>query len=183
MFYLNAPILEAVGRLNRSVKVYCYKDVDHYYLQMDVASKIANLTFRASATGKLNVDEWIKVLKESLQYDAATYEAEYVAYRAEGKAICLAGLGGWKLANHIKTLGRKATVRCVERFYLFKPLEVMEALLERGKLTRDMAEKLVLEHVEFVRGYVLSTKTIDEAYFLWLLSKRYHKTASLQIQT
>jgi hypothetical protein len=47
----------------------------------------------------------------------------------------------------------------------------MEALLELGKLTADVAEKLIWEHVEFVRSYVLSTKTIDETYFLWLLSK------------
>ena len=175
-FYLNDPILEALGRLNRTVKVFCYKDVDNYHLQIDAASKIANLTFRASATGKVDVDEWIKVLKESLQYDALAHEAEYVIYRAEGKTVCLTGLGGWKLANRIKMMGHEAAVRCVERFYRFKPLEVMEALLELGKLTRGVAEKLIWEHVEFVRGYVLSTETIDEAYFLWLLSKHYSKT-------
>jgi len=181
-FYLNTPLLKALCKLNRSVRIFCYKDVDYYHLQMETASKIANLTFKASTTGKINVDEWIKVLKESLQYDATSYEAEFVAYKAEGKTICLAGLAGWKLANHIKTLGQKASVKCVERFYRFKPLEVMEALLELGKLTRDVAEKLIWEHVEFVKSYVLSTKTIDEAYFLWLLSKYYYKTPSLQIQ-
>ena len=181
-FYLNAPLLEALCKLDRNVRIFCYKDVDYYHLQMQVASKIANLTFRASATGKLDVDEWIKALKENLQYDSTTYEAEYVAYKARGRVICLAGLAGWKLANGIKALGRKTTIRCVERFYRFKPLEVMEALLELGKLTKDVAEKLIWEHVEFIRSYVLSTKTIDEAYFLWLLSKHHYKTPPPQIQ-
>jgi hypothetical protein len=181
-FYLNAPLLEALGKLDKNVKVFCYKDVDYYHLQMDAASKIANLTFKASATGKLNVDEWIKILKESFPADASFFEAEYVAYRAEGKTICLAGLAGWRLANHIKALGYKASVRCVERFYRFRPLEVMEALIELGKLTRDAAERLIWEHVEFVKRYVLPSKTFDEAYYLWLLSKQHYKTQPLQIQ-
>jgi hypothetical protein len=90
----------------------------------------------------LNVNEWIKVLKEHIQHDTSLNEAEYVAYKAKGKTICLAGLAGWKLTNYIRTLGFKASVKHVERFYRFKPLEVMEALMELGKLSMDEAEKL-----------------------------------------
>jgi hypothetical protein len=173
-FYLNLPILEAIHKLGSNVKIHCYKDVDHYHLQMDAASKIASLTLKASATGEIDVKEWIKTLKEGISSEASMIEAEYIAFKADGKTICLTGISGWKITNNIKRIGYAAKVKCVEKLYHFKPLEILENLLKTGKLTDEMAEKLIWDHVEFVRNYVLSSRSLDEAYKRWILNKHKH---------
>jgi hypothetical protein len=170
-FYLNMPLLEAIHGMGEDVKVHCYKDTDHYHMQIDTASKIANLTLRASVTGRVDAKEWIKVLEEGWIPGISKLEAEYVAFKAHGKTICLTGISGWKIANHIRKLGYTAIVKCVEKTYHFKPLEILESLLEMGKLTDDMAENLIWQHVNFVRDYVLPSSNLDEAYQRWILDK------------
>ena len=170
--YLNEPILEVLQRICKDVKIFCYKDVDYYHMLADAASKIASLTLRVNITGKVDVDEWIKTLKESFRTETADWEAEVITFKAEGKTICLAGIEGWKLAKKIRGFGHKANVKCVERLYCLKPLETLEILLEKGKLTRENAEKLVREHAKFIRDFVLNTCNIDEAYRSWLEKRK-----------
>ncbi|MEM3666866.1 MAG: hypothetical protein QW222_07290 [Candidatus Bathyarchaeia archaeon] len=170
--YLNEPILEVLQRLGKDVKIFGYKDVDQYHMLADVASKIASLTLRVNVTDKVDVDEWIKTLSGSFITGTIDWEAEVVAFKAEGKTVCLAGIDGWKLAERIRRFEHKANVKCVERLYCLKPLETFEILLERGKLTREDAEKLVREHAKFIRDFVLNTCNIDEAYCSWLEKRK-----------
>ncbi|MBS7616229.1 hypothetical protein KEJ45_03400 [Candidatus Bathyarchaeota archaeon] len=182
--YLNEPILEVLQRLRKDVKIFCYKDVDHYHMLADVASKIASLTLRVNITDKVDVDEWIKTLRWSLRTEATDWEAEVVASKAEGKTVCLAGINGWKLAQRIRGFGHKANVKCAERLYCLKPMETFEILLEMGKLTREEAEKLVREHAKFIRDFVLNTCNIDEAYYSWLEKRKIiGLSRKLQVQT
>jgi len=182
-FYLNLPLLEAIHKLGSNVKINCYKDVDHYHLQMDAASKIASLTLKASATGEIDVKEWIKTLKESAPSEASMIEAEYIAFKAYGKTVCVTGISGWKIANNIKRIGYPTRVKCVEKLYHFKPLEILENLLEAGKLTDEIAKKLIWDHVEFVRSYVLPSRSFDEAYQRWVLNKHKHSRLLLHVKT
>lgn len=170
--YLNEPILEVLQRLGKNVKIFCYRDVDHYHMLLDAASKIASLTLKVNVTDKVDVDEWIKTLKGSFRTDTADWEAEVVALKAEGKTACLAGIDGWKLAQRIRRFRHEVNVKCVERLYCFKPLETFEILLEMGKLTREEAERLIREHAKFIRDFVLNTCNIDEAYCSWLEKRK-----------
>jgi len=150
---------------------------------MDAASKIASLTLKASATGEIDVKEWIKTLKENAPSEVGMIEAEYIAFKAYGKTVCVTGISGWKIANNIKRIGYPARVKCVEKLYHFKPLEMLENLLEAGKLTDEIAEKLIWDHVEFVRSYVLSSRSLDEAYQRWILNKHKHNKLFLHAKT
>jgi hypothetical protein len=169
--YLNEPILEALSRISEATKVYCYCDVDYYHMSFEVASKIACLTARASVTGKINVEEWMRVIKEHMS-ETLMFEAEIVGIKARGCCICLTGLSGWKMAKHLRSMGHQVRVRCVERLYIFKPLEILEALIEQSKLFPEEAERLIWRHVNFIRDYVLTSENLDEAYRKWVSSQR-----------
>lgn len=169
--YLNGPILEAIIGLNGAFEVYCYSDVDYHHMLIDVASKIANLTTRASATGKVDVEEWLRVLKEHHMFETSRFEAETIGIRARGRCLCLAGLSGWKLAEPIKAMGHRVRVKCVERLYVFKPLEVLDSLIERGRINQEEVEELIHCHINFVRGYILTSENLDEAYNKWIQNR------------
>ncbi|MEM2767594.1 MAG: hypothetical protein QXQ47_04710 [Candidatus Bathyarchaeia archaeon] len=167
--YLNQPILESLPLLQkRNARIFCYRDVDDFHLSMENASKIANLTLKVNVTGKVDVEEWIKTIRQAVNLSSVDLEAEFIGCKAEGKSICVTDLFGWKLVKRIKEFGHRVSVRCVEKLYYMKPVETLEILLERGKLTPQDAEQLIREHAKFVRDYVLSTENIDEAYFSWL---------------
>lgn len=166
--FLNEPLLEALQNLGRNVKVYCYRDVDHNHILADAASKIANLTFRVNVTGKVDVAEWIKILKETFRPELTELEAEFIGLKAENRSACISSLSGWKLAQRIRMFGHTVKTRCVEKLYCFRPIETFEVLLEKGKLTQEDGEKLIREHAKFIRDYVLNAKNIDEAYRLWV---------------
>lgn len=167
--YLNEPILESLPiLLKRNAKIYCYRDVDNFHLSMENASKIASLTLKVNVTGKVDLEEWIKTIGQPLNLSSMDLEAEFIGFKAEGRSVCITGLFGWKLAKRIKEFGHKVSVKCVEKLYYMKPVETLEILLERGKLTPQNAEQLIKEHAKFVRDYVLNTENIDEAYFTWV---------------
>ncbi|MEM2466064.1 MAG: hypothetical protein QXZ47_02055 [Candidatus Bathyarchaeia archaeon] len=170
--YFHEPLLESLQALKRTTKIICYRDVDNFHLLINAASKIASLTLRVNVTGKVDVEEWIKTIKQPLNQDSTDLEAELVGSKAEGKSVCITGLFGWKLAKHIKKFGHKVSVRCVEKQYIMKPLETLEILLEKGKLTPQNVEQLVKEHATFIKDYVLNAKNIDEAYFTWIKRHR-----------
>lgn len=168
--YLNEPILEALACICR--EVYCYSDVDHYHMLAEAAVKLANLTARAGAVERVDAEEWMHILKECKKLDASTFEAEYIAIKARGCSLCLAGLGGWKIAKHLRGMGYQVQLRCVERLYILKPLETLEALMEQNKLSPVEAEKLIRQHINFIRCYVLTSENLDEAYSKWVRSQR-----------
>jgi len=174
--YLNQPLLERLPTLGNKAKIFCYRDVDNFHLSMETASKIASLTLKVNVTERIDVEEWIKTIKQPINHNLTSLEAEFIGSRAEGKSLCIAGLSGWKLADHIRKFSHKVSVRCIEKQYIMKPLETLELLLENRKLTRQKAEQLIKEHATFIRDYVLNTKNIDEAYFSWI--KR-HKILNL----
>jgi len=171
-FYVNEPILEAIGHLNKAFKVYCYGDVDYNHMLHEASCKIACLTARVASTDKIDIDEWMQALKACHINEALEFEAETVGVKAYGRCLCLAGLSGWRMVKPLKEMGHKVGFRCIEKLYIFKPLEVLNALLDVGKLTSEEAEKLISSHVNFVKNYVLTSANLDEAYRKWICDSK-----------
>ncbi|MBC7129656.1 hypothetical protein H5T51_00355 [Candidatus Bathyarchaeota archaeon] len=169
--YLNEPIIEALAGISKA-EVYCYGDVDYHHMIAEAATKIASLTARAGATGKIDPEEWTRILKEYKMFEASRFEAETISIKAKGHSLCLTGLSGWKIAKHLRSMGHKVKVQCVERLYVFKPLEVLDALMEHNRLSPEVAERLIWCHVNFIRDYVLTSENLDEAYSKWIRSQR-----------
>ena len=170
--YLNEPLLEALSSLRKPVNVYCYGDVDYCHILAETSAKIARLTLKVSITGRVDVEEWIRTLKECCRPEILETEADFIGYKAEDESLCITGISGWRIAKHIKKLGHQVRVRCVERLYHFKPLEILMFLIGMGRLTHRSATNLIREHVKFVREYLLISKDLDEAYFSWIRRRR-----------
>ena len=166
--YLNEPLLKMLGRMDKPIKAYCYVDVDYYHVLIEAAVRVARLTFKVNVTDRIDVNEWISVLREHIRPEVAEQEAEFISLKARGDSICITGLSGWRIARILKEFGHEVKVRSAERLYLFKPLEILQALMERGSLTRKVAEELIREHVRFIRDYVLTSQNLDKAYYSWI---------------
>jgi len=176
--YLNEPLIEALKKLKKSVKVYCYRDVDYHHMLTEASVKIASLALRVSVTNRVNVEEWIRILKGCCRPEILEREAEFISFKTEDKSLCITSLSGFSIAKKLRKLGHRVKVRCVERLYCFKPIEILEAMLEKGKVSYEAAEGLIREHVEFIKDHVLTSKDPDEAYYSWLHEKRNIKLIS-----
>lgn len=161
--YLLEPILRALNEVKS--EVYCYLEDFEEIAKNSV--EIAVLTLKATITGRICVDEWLKVLKPL----PSSSSIEFIAYRAEGKCLCISNLSGWNIARRIRNYGHEVFLKCVESFYRLKPLETLAILLEIGKATPEIAERLIKEHVKFINEYVLRSRDLDEAYSLWASSR------------
>ena len=166
--YLNEPLLKMLGRIDQPIKAYCYVDVDYYHVLIEAAIRIARLTFKVNVTDRIDVNEWISVLRKHIRPEVTEQEAEFISLKARGDSICITGLSGWRIARILREFGHKVKVRSAERLYLFKPLEILEALMESGQLTRKVAEELIREHARFIRDYVLTSQSLDKAYYSWI---------------
>ncbi|MCS7097789.1 MAG: hypothetical protein NZ922_02280 [Candidatus Methanomethyliaceae archaeon] len=160
--YFFEPILKVLKH-----ETYCY--IESYDDFAKITSEILVLTFRSIVTGKINLREWIELLKPK----SMDFEVEFISHRARGKCLCISDIHGWNLAHGIRKYDHKVSIKSVERLYFLKPLESLCLLIERGKL--DMAEALIKEHIKFISEFVLKSNNIDEAYFSWIKKYSYFR--------
>ena len=170
--YLNEPLLRILRRASKPIKAYCYVDVDYYHMLIEAAVRIARLTYKANVTGRIDVNEWIRVIEGHIRSETMGQEAEFISLKARGYSICITGLSGWKIARILRGFGHEVKVKSAERLYMFRPLEILETLMETGNLTHRVAEELIREHVRFVRDYVLTSESLDKAYYSWINARK-----------
>jgi hypothetical protein len=160
--YINEPIIKILNKVNS--EVYCY--LEEFDKIMENSIKIATLTLRSRITNKINIKEWLEVLKES----GTDIESiiEFINIKSYGKSLCVVGLSPWKLAKRLREIGFDVKIKSIERIYYLKPLEILSILLEKEKLNEKLAEKLIKEHIRFIYDFVITHENIDKAYFSWI---------------
>lgn len=163
--YLFEPILKIINEI--STEIYCY--LENFEEILENSIEITILTLKANITGKIKLEEWLKIIKPL----SLNSSIEFIAYKAKGKCLCISNLFGWKIAHKIKKYGHEVYLKCVESFYRLKPLETLTLLLEKSKINPEIAEYLIKEHIKFINEYVLKSNNLDEAYLLW--SYRFRK--------
>ena len=177
--YEAEPILLAVrGVINKKpgLEVWCYKQPDFTRLSVELAEKIAGLVLRASAAGKIDVDEWRTLIKVFLEatYSVFNEETRYVAEKSKGKKIsfCVSGMKARTLREGLRRYGFDADLTYVLLPYCFTPFEILNREMEReleGSFTNsDRILQIIKCHITFVREYVLTSQDYDEAYFKWV---------------
>jgi hypothetical protein len=170
--YTHEPLIRGLPRLRygENFKIYCYKDTKALFHLAKIATDIACLTLRCSVTGRVDVEEWMELLREAAheRWDALEDEVFYISKRAVGaRSICLSGIDGRSLAERLRVEGFKVELRSVEDTYYYTPLEILEGLLERGGAGEEEVERLVKCQVEYIRDYVVRSRNRDEAYYRW----------------
>jgi hypothetical protein len=175
--YTAEPILRALPRLSLmrpELEICCYTPAKSPFLALESATKIARLTFRVRATGKVETDEWRNAIASSLtrSRESLDLEGSLLALRARGRnAACLAGLNALRLKQRITQYWDVATVKCAEPLYYRAPLEVLLSLFSRREVSDEQLSMLALAHVEYIYRYVLRSRDRDEAHNRWVQEK------------
>jgi hypothetical protein len=174
--YTAEPILRSLGELKCRrplLKIHCYRDVRHDRLSARVAGEIAALTLRTSITGRVDIKRWKGILMDRIECKRGVLrgEAEFIRERAAPCSICTSGLDGELLKQHLMEGGEEVYLKNVEEYYYPTPLETLEEKLAEGDPPDEEVGRLVKEHVEYVKNYILMGKNRDQAYYRWALDK------------
>jgi hypothetical protein len=169
-------ILLELRELERSPDVYCYGDLVSFEVEARRAVEVARLTLRTMITGRVDADEWLKLLSEERRIIEAgsIREAEKVAstlIRYE-RAACISEHAPTHLKARLAREGMMTRVRYVGQPYHFTPLEILRRKIAKGGVSREEVEALVKEHVKFIREYVYH-KPLLEALDEWSVRKLY----------
>ena len=169
-------ILLELRELERSPDVYCYGDLVSFEVEARRAVEVARLTLRTMITGRVDADEWLKLLSEERRIIEAgsIREAEKVAstlIRYE-RAACISEHAPTHLKARLAREGMMTRVRYVGQPYHFTPLEILRRKIVKGGVSREEVEALVKEHVKFIREYVYH-KPLLEALDEWSVRKLY----------
>ena len=157
-------------------EVYCYGDVISFKAEAEEAVQLTLLTLRSIITNRVNVEEWLKILQERsrLREISSRREAEKVAdisVRYE-KTVCISDRTPTHIKSRLEKERIKPRVHYLGQPYHFTPLEVLSRALSRRRVSREELERLIREHIEFVREYVYR-KPMLEAIDEWSTKKLY----------
>jgi len=127
-------------------------------------------------TGRVDADEWLKLLSEERRIIEASSirEAEKVAstlIRYE-RAACISEHAPTHLKARLAREGMMIKVRYVGQPYHFIPLEILRRKIVKGSVNREEVKALVKEHIKFIREYVYH-KPLLEALDEWSTKKLY----------
>lgn len=180
--YRVQPILKIVrGIMNERhrLRLWCYKSQKMEESSIRMAERVARLILRLNVSGKIEVDEWGEMLTRFLEESGESLEdeARYIAERFEdGVGVCLSDFYGRELRELLIREGLDARFTYVFKPYHFTPLEVLLREFRRWRLRglpplKERVEELVRCHSEFIRDYVLTSGSYDEAYLRWLCDR------------
>lgn len=175
--YTAEPILRSLTELRYQrplLKIHCYRDVFYDGLSAKIAGEIAALTLRTAITGRVNVERWREIVREGVEYkrDALREEANFIHRKASARSICTSGLDGESLKKHLMEEGEEVRLTNVEEFYCLTPLETLEVRLAEGDPPDEEVKRLVKDHVEYIRNYILMGENRDQAYYRWVSGRK-----------
>jgi len=138
------------------------------------ALELACLTLRSNITGRIEVEEWKTIIVDGLdeKCEELEREADFINREARERAVSVTGYDGKGLEERLAQEGHEVTRKNVEELYHPRPIEVLEGKLGKGreKTPEKEVRKLIQEHLEYVREYILKNMTRDQAYWKWALN-------------
>lgn len=184
------PILLAIRGLKLKrpyLRFICYRSPKLENLSIEKAERAAILTFRVNSTGKVDVEEWRKIIYEILDVGDVSIEDEtkyiletYTEIGGWQRAVCISDFSGRHILSRIRNAGMNATLRYMILPYHFTPIEVLvreaAGMLRRGtSISSERLIRLVRLHAEFIREYILTSVDYDEAYSKWVRDGRFRE--------
>jgi len=164
------PVLKAIPDLSVLVDVCCYKDSASFRRSVEKSVDLAVLTLRAAVSGRVNVEDWLRLLKADVEAAESGLEKEVeriseMAWEYD-RVVCISDFTARKIREKLEEEGVKPWIRYLGQPYHFTPLEVLKRKLARGDVDKEEAEELIREHVKFIREYVYR-KSFPEAVEEW----------------
>ena len=170
------PILKSLCDLIKSgVDVKCCLASNAIKDQYEVGVKALRLMLKASIRGVDNIDlnEWLKLLEDNkLQVSRRISDIVNAISRAGNRrVIALTGLEGIEVSRTLKKMGLSVKMHIVGLPYLYTPIEVMYKRYSQGSIKPSELKKLIEEHINYIKNYVLRHDNLDEAHQAWSMDK------------
>lgn len=171
------PIIRSIPALAGTLDVVCYLDSDSFKMSAERSIELAILTARAIVTGRIEVEEWLRILRGDLEAHEAVAEAqaERLADLSMGyeRSLCISSMGVREVKERLMERGVRVWVRYLGQPHHFTPLEILRRIISRsGEVGREEAEALIREHLKFIREYVYK-KPYPQAVDEWSRDKLY----------
>jgi len=127
-------------------------------------------------TGKIEVDRWLRIIKDSIAYSRAAVEkeAEKIADLSKSyeRSLCLSDFTAKRIKKKLEEQGVDFWIRYLGQPYHFTPLEILKRIMAKREITRQEAEALIKEHIRFIQEYVYR-KPFPQAVDEWSRRKLY----------
>lgn len=175
------PILKAIRGITLrkpNLEIHCYKDPSSIHQSIRLATEVILKIFKWSSTGKVDLEEWKKLVYSWLRMEdkALNREVEYIMKetRKAEESLCIAGFNGKRIKNHLKKRGCNVDLEYTYLPYHFTPLEILVREIRFGdrkkyEYTHERMRELIEQHGRFIRNYVISSRDYDEAYRRWII--------------
>ncbi|MEM4536467.1 MAG: hypothetical protein QXP92_04430 [Nitrososphaerota archaeon] len=165
--------LPGIGEL---ADIFCYTDVELFDQEAATSVEIALLAIKCIVREKIDVEEWVKVLKKSVIGEDERLGREFskiidVAQNYE-RVICISGFEGKYIKRRLEQAGVKSWIRYLGMPYHFTPLEILKRLIMLDKIDKELFSKLIKEHIRFLREYVYYMSYAD-AVEKWVRERLY----------
>jgi len=165
--------LPSIGEL---ADIYCYTDTESFNQEVSTSMEVALLTIRGIIREKVEVKEWINVLKKSVLREAEKWSREFSKIldiaRSYDRVICISGFEGKYIKRRLDDFGVKSWIRYLDQPYHFTPLEILKRLILLDRVDEELFSKLIKEHIRFLKEYIYRMP-YTEAVEKWVRERLY----------
>jgi hypothetical protein len=146
--------------------VYCYEDLAHHCLSMDIADDIFVLTAKGRL-GWIDLGRWKMIFEDEtkLGIEYLEVEGESICNRIKGDGVCI---GSSDLKDYLKKRGLDARSVEIDRSYL--PLDILrkeikEEILGGEKVSDETMKRFIDYHLRFTD--IIIENGFEDAYRIW----------------
>lgn len=165
--------LPSIGEL---VNIYCYTDTESFTQEANTSIEIALLSIRGIIREKIELKEWINVLKKSVLGEAERWSKEFTKIleitSSYDRVVCISGFEGKYIKRQLDNSGVKSWIRYLDQPYHFTPLEILKRLILLDRIDEGLFSKLIKEHIRFLREYIY-LMPYTEAVEKWVRERLY----------
>jgi hypothetical protein len=172
--YCNEPLLKKLPSLkmfNPTLTLRCYSSSSYEHLSTQIAIKIMLLTLRSITTGKINPEDWRRLLKEesALAKEALEDEADLIAAWASehSKNTCVSRAPRTILGEKLEERRLKVKRIDIDPGYKPTPIEKLRGEVLHGEVSNERITRLVEAHTKYVKQFIIPSTNLDEAYERW----------------
>ncbi|MEM0079696.1 MAG: hypothetical protein QXK95_00910 [Nitrososphaerota archaeon] len=168
------PIIKELCNVSRDIDIYCYMDSQTLKEHVETSMDIALLTLKSIVSEKIDIDSWLHILKKMVTREEylRSFRKILRVCNSYDRVLCVSGFEGKYLKKKLSEEDVYSWVKYLGQPYHFTPLEILKKILLRREVSKDIVEKLVREHIKFIREYVYYMPYI-EAVERWVEEKLY----------
>jgi len=173
--YSAEPLLRVLPQIEET-EIYCYGDPLYTQEEIKNLIEVATLSLISSITNKIDTEKWRKLFekdKESQRF-ALRREADLVITKTSSfeSSVCVANSNTNYLISELNAEGFEVTVKYIGLLPSPTPLENLRREIAKEDTTDERIKELVRLHIEYLKGYVLTSRNPDEAYQKWVRQRR-----------